>query len=91
MRKQTLLFGIMFFSLLIMPFAYAQQFEKATFQESLTIIYDQKFSESIITSIGFETTDNNEIRFSEETIQKINNNEKIRNNPEFLLKMSGSG
>ena len=43
MRKQTLLFGIMFFSLLIMPFAYAQEFEKATFQESLTIIYDQKY------------------------------------------------
>jgi len=78
MRKQTLLFGIMFFSLLIMPFAYAQQFEKATFQESLTIIYDQKFSESIITSIGFETTDNNEIKFPNEVIEKINSNEKIR-------------
>ena len=78
MRKQTLLFGIMFFSLLIMPFAYAQQFEKATFQESLTIIYDQKFSESIITSIGFETTDNNEIRFPNEIIEKINSNEIIR-------------
>ena len=78
MRKQTLLFGIMFFSLLIMPFAYAQEFEKATFQESLTIIYDQKFSESIITSIGFETTDNNEIRIPNEIIEKINSNEKIR-------------
>ena len=78
MKKQTLLFGIMFFSLLIMPFAYAQQFEKATFQESATIIYDQKFSESIITSIGFETTNNNEIRFPNETIEKINSNEKIR-------------
>jgi len=78
MRKQALLFGIMFFSLLIMPFAYAQQFEKATFQESLTIIYDQKFSESIITSIGFETTDNNEIRFPNEIIEKINSNEIIR-------------
>ena len=78
MRKQALLFGIMFFSLLIMPFAYAQQFEKATFQESLTIIYDQKFSESIITSIGLETTDNNEIRFPNEIIEKINSNEIIR-------------
>ena len=78
MRKQTLLFGIMFFSLLIIPFAYAQQFEKATFQENLTIIYDQKFSESIITSIGFETTNNNEIKFPNEIIKKINSNEKIR-------------
>ena len=73
-----MLLAIMFFSLLIVPFAYAQQFEKATFQESATVIYDQKFSESVITSIGFETTDNNEIRFSNEIIEKINSNEKIR-------------
>ena len=51
---------------------------KATFQENLTIIYDQKFSESIITSIGFETTNNNEIKFPNEIIKKINSNEKIR-------------
>jgi len=78
MIKQLLTLGIIFAVLLIIPFASAQSFEKATFQESAIIIFDQKFSESIIASIGFETTDNNEIRFSEETIQKINNNEKIR-------------
>jgi hypothetical protein len=78
MIKQLLSLGIIFAVLLIIPFASAQSFEKATFQESAIIIFDQKFSESIIASIGFETTDNNEIRFSEETIQKINNNEKIR-------------
>jgi hypothetical protein len=78
MIKQLLSLGIIFVVLLIIPFASAQSFEKSTFQESAIIIFDQKFSESIIASIGFETTDNNEIRFSEETIQKINNNEKIR-------------
>jgi hypothetical protein len=75
---KTGLFVIMMFSLLIMPFADAQQFEKATFQENLTIIYDQKFSESVIISTGFETTSNDEIRISDETIEKINSNEKIK-------------
>ena len=76
MVKSTLVFGIIFALILIMPFANAQQFEKATFQENATIIYDQKFSESVIISIGFETTDNNEIRFPNEIIEKINSNEK---------------
>ena len=61
-----------------MPFASAQQFEKATFQESASIIYDQKLSGSVIASIGFETTSNDEIRFPGELIEKINANEKIR-------------
>ncbi len=78
MIKSALLLGILFSSILIMPFASAQQFEKATFQESASIIYDQKISGSIITSIGFETTSNEEIRFPGELIEKINANEKIR-------------
>jgi hypothetical protein len=78
MIKSTLLLGILFSSILIMPFASAQQFEKATFQESASIIYDQKLSGSVIASIGFETTSNEEIRFPGELIEKINANEKIR-------------
>ena len=78
MIKSVLLLGILFSSILIMPFASAQQFEKATFQESASIIYDQKLSGSVITSIGFETTSNDEIRFPGELIEKINSNEKIR-------------
>jgi len=61
-----------------MPSVNAQEFEKVTFQENATVIYDQKLSESVIVSIGFETTDNNEIRFSNNLIEKINANEKIR-------------
>ena len=78
MIKSVLLFGVLFSLILIMPFASAQQFEKATFQESASIIYDQKLSESVIVSIGFETTSIDEIRFPGELIEKINANEKIR-------------
>ena len=78
MAKQLLTLGIVFAALLIIPFASAQIFEKVTFQETAIIIFDQKFSESIITSIGLETIDNKEIRFSDEVLEKINNNEKIR-------------
>ena len=78
MVKSTVLLGIIFAGILIMPIANAQQFERATFQETATIIYDQKFSESVIISVGFETTSNDEIRISDETIQKINSNEKIQ-------------
>ena len=77
MVKSITLLGIICVGILIMPFANAQQFEKATFQENATVIYDQKFSGSIIASIGFETTSNNEIRFPNEIIEKINSNEKI--------------
>jgi len=78
MIKSVLLLGVLFSLILIMPFASAQQFEKATFQESASIIYDQKLSESVIVSIGFETTSIDEIRFPGELIEKINANEKIR-------------
>ena len=78
MEKAFLAFGIVFGILVITPVASAQLFEKATFQETATIIYDGKLSDSIITSIGFETIDNEEIRIPDELIQKINNNEEIR-------------
>ena len=77
MRKLLLTLGVIFSILVTIPFVDAQLFEKATFQETATILYDQKFSNSIISSIGFETTNNEEIRFSNEVIQKINDNEKI--------------
>ena len=76
--KQILLFGILFSSVLMIPIADAQQFEKATLQETATVIFDQKLSKSVIISIGLETTSNDEIRFSDDVIEKINANEKIR-------------
>ena len=78
MRKLLLTLGVIFSILVTIPFVDAQLFEKATFQETAKILYDQKFSNSVISSIGFETTNNEEIRFSNEVIQKINDNEKIK-------------
>ena len=78
MRKKLLSLGVVFGIMLVMPFASGQLFEKATFQESALIIYDKQYSNSVITSIGLETTDNQEIKFTDELIKKINDNEKIR-------------
>ncbi len=78
MEKALLILGIVFGLLIITPVASAQLFEKATFQETATIIYDGKLSNSIIASIGFETTSNDEIRIPDELIEKINNNDEIR-------------
>jgi len=77
MEKSLLILGIVSV-LFVIPFVSAQEFEKATLQETATVIYDQKLSNSIIASIGLETTNNEEIQFSNELIQKINSNEKIR-------------
>ena len=77
MEKSLLIIGI-FSVLFVIPFVSAQEFEKATLQETATIIYDQKLSNSIIASIGLETTNNEEIKFSNELIQEVNSNEKIR-------------
>ena len=78
MEKSMLTLGILISTLFIIPFVSAQEFEKATFQETATIIYDQKLSNSVIASIGFETTNNEEIKFPDEIIQEIRTNEKIR-------------
>ena len=42
MIKSVFLMGAIFSSLLIIQIADAQEFEKAAFQESATVIYDQK-------------------------------------------------
>ena len=78
MRKKLLSLGIVFGIMLAMPFASGQLFEKATFQESALVIYDQQYSNSVVTSIGLETISNQEIKFTDELIKKINDNEKIR-------------
>ena len=78
MQRKLLPLGVIFGIILIMPFASGQMFEKTTFQESALVIYDQQYSNSVVMSIGLETTDNQEINFTDELIQKINDNEKIR-------------
>ena len=78
MQRKLLSFGAIFGIILIIPFASGQMFEKATFQESALVIYDQQYSNSVVMSVGIETTDNQEIKFTDELIQKINDNDKIR-------------
>ena len=58
-------------ALVFTPFAYGQeQLEKATWLESISVIYDQKFSKSILTSIKFESVANYEIQFSTDLVKK---------------------
>ena len=78
MQRKLMPLGIIFGIILIIPFASGQMFEKATFQESALVIYDQQYSNSVIMSVGLETTDNQESKFTDKLIQKINENEKIR-------------
>ncbi|MDC0168023.1 hypothetical protein OAI77_00090 [Candidatus Nitrosopelagicus sp.] len=78
MKRKLLSLGTIFGIILIIPFASGQMFEKATFQESALVIYDQQYSNSVVMSVGLETTDNQEIKFTDELIQKINDNDKIR-------------
>tara|TARA_B100000929_G_scaffold290979_1_gene286973 strand:+ start:67 stop:1332 length:1266 start_codon:yes stop_codon:yes gene_type:complete len=76
--KSVFLLGIILSSVIFTQFAFGQESEdsapllqKSTWLESASIIYDQKFSKSIQTSIAFETLNNNEIQFSDEFIEKI--------------------
>ena len=78
MEKTFLIIGLIFSLIITVPVGNAQVFEKATLQESAIVVYDQKLSGSVIASIGLETTNNEEIKFPDELIQKVNDNEKIR-------------
>jgi len=83
--KSVFLLGIILSSVIFTPFAFGQESEdsapplqKATWLESMSVIYDQKLSKSIQTSVAFETINNNDIQFSNELIKKIMSYEEIR-------------
>ena len=85
MLKSVFLLGIILSSVIFTPFAFGQESEdsapslqKATWLESMSVIYDQKFSKSIQASVAFETINNNDIQFSNELIKKIMSYEEIR-------------
>ena len=65
-------------SVVFTPFAFGQELQKSTWLESVSIVYDQKFSKSIQKSIAFETLNNNEIQFSDEFIEKMMSYDEIR-------------
>ena len=85
MLKSVFLLGIILSSVIFTPFAFGQESEdsapslqKATWLESMSVIYDQKLSKSIQASVAFETINNNDIQFSNELIKKIMSYEEIR-------------
>ena len=85
MLKSVFLLGIILISVIFTPFAFGQesedsapQLQKSTWVESMSVIYDQKFSKSIQASVAFETINNNDIQFSNELIKKIMSYKEIR-------------
>jgi len=83
--KSVFLLGIIVSSVIFTPFAFGQESEdsvpllqKSTWLESMSVIYDQKFSKSIMVSMAFETINNNEIQFSDAFIEKVMSYEEIR-------------
>ena len=60
------------------PFVSGQDLKKATWLERATIIYDQKFSNKITSSVVFQTYNNNEMQFSDQLLEKITSHEEVR-------------
>ncbi len=85
MLKSVFLLGIILISVIFTPIAFGQESEdsapslqKSTWVESMSVIYDQKFSKSIQASVAFETINNNDIQFSDELIEEIMSYEEVR-------------
>ena len=78
MLKSVFLLGVILGSVIFTPLAFGQDLQKATWLESASIIYDQKFSKSVQASIAFETINNNEMQFPDELLKKIQYHEEIR-------------
>tara|TARA_B100001013_G_scaffold284579_1_gene184422 strand:- start:294 stop:1559 length:1266 start_codon:yes stop_codon:yes gene_type:complete len=83
--KSVFLLGIILISVIFTPIAFGQESEdsapslqKSTWVESMSVIYDQKFSKSIQASVAFETINNNDIQFSDELIEEIMSYEEVR-------------
>ena len=60
------------------PFVSGQDLKKATWLERATIIYDQKFSNKITSSVVFQTYNNNEMQFSDQLLEKMTSHEEVR-------------
>jgi len=76
--RLVFLLGIMVTTIIFTPFAFGQELQKSTWLESASVIYDDKFSNSVQASITFETINNNEIQFSNELLEKIMSYEEVR-------------
>ena len=71
MKKFSVILSVVFLFFIITNYAFAQQPQLATFQETAQIIIDQKISNEIIASITLQSTSNQEMRIPSELESKI--------------------
>ena len=76
--KSVFLLTIILSSVVFTPFAFGQEFKKATWLENASIIYDQAYSKSIISSITFETINNQEIKIPDKLIENYHLIKKLK-------------
>ena len=79
MFKSVFLLLLILSSAAFTPLVYGQELKKATWLENASVIYDQKYSKTVIASIAFETINNNEIIIPDSLLQKIVSKQEIRN------------
>ena len=78
MFKTAFLLMIVLSLVIFTPFVFGQELKKATWLERVSVIYDQKFSNKITSSVVFQTLNNNEIQFSDQLLEKLSSNEEVR-------------
>jgi len=71
MKKFSAILSVVFLFFIVTNYAFAQQPQLATFQETAQVIIDQKISNEIIASITLQSTSNQEIRIPSELESKI--------------------
>ena len=76
--KTAFLLMIVLSLVIFTPFVSGQDLKKATWLERATIIYDQKFSNKITSSVVFQTYNNNEMQFSDQLLEKMTSHEEVR-------------
>ena len=81
---------VMSLTIVIMPHAFAQEFTKSTFSENIVVVYDlslfkdvgsflmKKSAGDIEVVIGLQSTSNNDFKFSDELIKKIQSEDLIQ-------------
>ena len=79
MFKSVFLLLLILSSAAFTPLVFGQELKKATWLENASVIYDQKYSKTVIASIAFETINNNEIIIPDSLLQKIVSKQEIRN------------
>jgi hypothetical protein len=78
MSKNILLIGLIMIIGISTNYAYSQEIDLATFQESAQLIIDNKISQNSITSITLLSTNTQEIRIPIELEEKIRENKRIQ-------------